>query len=107
MSTFKGRWEREALLVRCYSVPEVHGVSLFLRSLTEGVQLHPPPFVRKVLKLNTVSLAVSSCRVSEVNQNWKQAVGPCYLPVPVSGGRSDKVSGETLKLSLGPPSALS
>lgn len=83
----------------------------FSRSLRERVQLQPL-FIRKDLKLTTVASAVSSCRVTEMNQDWKQAVRlwswqPCYLPVAGSGGRSDKVSGETLKLSLGPPSVLS
>lgn len=51
----------------------VHSVFLFPRSLAEWVQLQPP-FVREDLKVNTVSLADSSCRVSEVNQDWEQAV---------------------------------
>lgn len=76
-----------------YPVPAFHRVSLFPRSLAEGLQLQPPPSLRKDLKLNTVSLAVSSCRVPEMNQDWQQAVRPCYFPAPVSEGRSDTVSG--------------
>lgn len=51
----------------------VRSVFLFSRSLTEWVQLQPP-FTRKDLKLNTVASVVSSCRVTEMNQDWKQAV---------------------------------
>lgn len=85
-----GERRSPACSVSSYSIQyqHVHSVFLFPRSLAEWVQFQPP-FVRKDLKLNTVALAVSSCRVSEMNQDWKQAVRlwswhPCYLPVCLS-----------------------
>lgn len=69
MSTFKGKWEpTPVLLAQCLHVIQYRHVHIFKVSLEAGAA------TASLTGEGAVASAASSCRVTRMDQDWKQAV---------------------------------